>query len=146
VIYKWDQKCLKITCKRSSEDVHQTIDKFWETSSCIILNPNVKFCSITQLQAPQNSIGVSANSEEISPTPKRTSHLLFASCSDLVLHEHFTGLFDKLFLEECCIMTMFEWLYTHYSQIKNTLELVCMWFCTGNARASVQEFWQVFPN
>jgi len=57
------------------------IHKFWETSIYIILNPNVKFCAITQLQAPQNSIGVSANSEEISPTPKRTSHLLFASPS-----------------------------------------------------------------
>jgi len=56
-----------------------------------------------------------------------------------------TGQFDELFLEKCCIMTMFEWLYTHYSQIKNTLALVSLWFCTRNARAAVQEFWQVFP-
>lgn len=61
--------------------MHQIIDKFWETCSCIILNPNVKFHAITQLQAPQSSIGVSANSEEISPTPKRRGHLLFASPS-----------------------------------------------------------------
>lgn len=61
--------------------MHQMIDKVWETCSCVILNPDVKFHTITQLQAPQSSIGVCANSEEISPTPKRTSHLLFASPS-----------------------------------------------------------------
>lgn len=55
------------------------IHKFLETCSYVILNPNVKFRAITQLQALQNSIGVSENSEEISSTPKRTSRLLFAS-------------------------------------------------------------------
>jgi len=39
------------------------IGKDWETCSCIVLNPNVKFHAITQLQAPQSSVGVSANSE-----------------------------------------------------------------------------------
>lgn len=43
----------------------------------------------------------------------------------LVLPE-LSGQFDKLFLEKCCIMTMFEWVYIHYSQIKNTLALVSL--------------------
>jgi len=64
----------------------------------------------------------------------------------LVLPEHCIGQFDELFLEKCCVMTMFEWVYTHYSQIKNALALVSLWFCTGNARVSVQEFWQAFLN